>query len=37
MVGHFYNANAEYGTRLAKAVGVKLEDAKAAAAAIASR
>jgi catalase len=37
MVGFFYSANADYGTRLAKAVGVKLDDAKAAVATIASR
>ncbi|NPC69445.1 catalase [Corallococcus exiguus] len=29
MVGHFYAANTDYGTRLAKAVNVKLDDAKA--------
>jgi catalase len=37
MVGHFYMANAEYGTRLAKLVGVKVDDAKAAVAPLASR
>jgi catalase len=37
MVGYFYSANAEYGTRLAKAVGVKLEDAQAAVATLATR
>ncbi|WP_326491800.1 catalase [Myxococcus stipitatus] len=37
MVGHFFMANAEYGTRLAKAVGVKVDDAKAAVAPLASR
>ncbi|XXF80831.1 catalase [Myxococcaceae bacterium GXIMD 01537] len=34
MVGHFLNANTEYGTKLAKAVGVKVEDAKAAVASV---
>ncbi|MBJ6762740.1 catalase [Myxococcaceae bacterium JPH2] len=29
MVGFFYSANADYGTRLAKAVGVTLDDARA--------
>ncbi|ADO72528.1 catalase [Stigmatella aurantiaca] len=29
MVGFFFSANPEYGTRLAKAVGVSLDDAKA--------
>ncbi|WP_422724021.1 catalase [Hyalangium rubrum] len=37
MVGFFYSANAEYGTRLAKAVGIKVDDAKAAIAPLASR
>jgi len=37
MVGFFYTANVEYGTRLAKAVGVKVDDAKAALAPLASR
>ncbi|NMO14390.1 catalase [Pyxidicoccus fallax] len=37
MVGHFYMANPEYGTKLAKAVGVKVDDAKAAVAPLASR
>ena len=37
MVGHFLMANAEYGTKLAKAVGVKVDDAKAAVAPLASR
>jgi catalase len=36
MVGFFHAANADYGTRLAKAVGVKLDDAKAAIAPLAS-
>jgi catalase len=37
MVGFFFSANAEYGTRLAKAVGVSLEEAKATIAPLASR
>ncbi|MCY1042295.1 catalase [Corallococcus sp. bb12-1] len=37
MVGFFYTANADYGTRLAKAVNVKLDDAKAAIAPLAAR
>jgi catalase len=37
MVGFFYTANVEYGTRLAKAVGVKVDDAKAALAPLVSR
>ncbi|OJT17349.1 catalase [Archangium sp. Cb G35] len=37
MVGFFYSANAEYGTKLAKAVGIKVDDAKAAIAPLASR
>ncbi|RYZ46622.1 MAG: catalase, partial [Myxococcaceae bacterium] len=37
MVGFFYSANADYGTRLAKAVNVKLDDAKAAIAPLAAR
>ncbi|KFA93060.1 catalase [Archangium violaceum] len=37
MVGYFYSANAEYGTKLAKAVGIKVDDAKAAIAPLASR
>jgi len=31
MVSHFYKANAEYGTRLAKAVGVDLNEIKSTA------
>jgi catalase len=34
MVGHFYSAHPEYGARLAKAVGVKVDDAKAAVASV---
>ncbi|WP_308809815.1 catalase [Archangium lansingense] len=37
MVGFFFSANAEYGTKLAKAVGIKVDDAKAAIAPLASR
>jgi catalase len=37
MVGHFYMANPEYGTKLAKAVGVKVDDARAAVAPLAAR
>jgi catalase len=37
MVGFFYTANADYGTRLAKAVGIKVDDAKAAIAPLAAR
>ncbi|NTX64267.1 catalase [Myxococcus sp. CA051A] len=37
MVGHFYVANAEYGTKLANAVGVKVDDARAAVAPLATR
>ncbi|WP_324290025.1 catalase [Pyxidicoccus sp. MSG2] len=37
IVGHFLMANADYGTRLAKLVGVKVDDAKAAVAPLASR
>jgi catalase len=37
MVGFFFTANADYGTRLAKAVSVKLDDAKAAVAPLAAR
>ncbi|RKG77872.1 catalase [Corallococcus terminator] len=37
MVGFFFTANADYGTRLAKAVNVKLDDAKAAIAPLAAR
>jgi catalase len=37
MVGHFLMADIDYGTRLAKAVGVKVDDAKAAVAPLASR
>ncbi|QDE69371.1 catalase [Myxococcus xanthus] len=37
MVGHFFMANPDYGTRLAKAVNVKVDDAKAAVATLAAR
>ncbi|AGC46167.1 catalase KatB [Myxococcus stipitatus DSM 14675] len=37
MVGHFYVAHTEYGTKLAHAVGVKVDDARAAVATLASR
>ncbi|WP_306817988.1 catalase [Archangium lipolyticum] len=37
MVGFFFSANADYGTRLAKAVGIKVDDAKAAIAPLAAR
>ncbi|WP_225409731.1 catalase [Stigmatella hybrida] len=37
MVGFFFSANPEYGTRLAKAVGVPLDDAKATIAPLAAR
>ncbi|WP_408890026.1 catalase [Myxococcus faecalis] len=37
MVGHFFVANEEFGTRLAKAVNVKVDDARAAVAPLATR
>ncbi|MCP3065203.1 catalase [Myxococcus sp. K38C18041901] len=37
MVGHFFVANEEYGTKLAKAVNVKVDDARAAVAPLATR
>ncbi|HEX8703858.1 MAG TPA: catalase [Myxococcaceae bacterium] len=37
MIGFFYAANVDYGTRLAKAVGIKVDDAKATIAPLATR